>query len=93
MQEAAGSSSVVLANFSPLKPPFSASKAAAPLPIVFGLLTVQTPDCLFDRGAITAVKNLVKQVSLPSSDQLLAAITYFEPALTWPETESESKLC
>jgi hypothetical protein len=32
-------------------------------------------------------KNLVNHVSLPSADRLLAAITSFETALTWPETQ------
>ena len=41
----------------------------------------------FDRHAITAAKNLVNQVSLPSTDRLLDAITSFENALTWPETQ------
>src|SRR6266853_1551391 len=41
----------------------------------------------FDRLAIAAAKNLVNHVSLPSADRLLAAITSFETALTWPETQ------
>ena len=41
----------------------------------------------FDRRAIAAAKNLVNQASLPSADQLLDAITSFETALTWPETQ------
>src|SRR3989441_10167004 len=41
----------------------------------------------FDWRAIAAAKNLVNQVSLPSADRLLAAITSFETALTWPETQ------
>jgi enoyl-CoA hydratase/carnithine racemase len=41
----------------------------------------------FDRRAIAAAKNLVNHVSLPSVDRLLAAITSFETALTWPETQ------
>src|SRR5467141_974736 len=41
----------------------------------------------FDRRAISAAKNLVNQVSLPSADRLLDAITSFETALTWPETQ------
>src|ERR1700693_3003384 len=41
----------------------------------------------FDRRAITAAKNLVNQVSLPSADSLLDAITSFETALTWPEAQ------
>jgi enoyl-CoA hydratase/carnithine racemase len=41
----------------------------------------------FDRRAITAAKNLINQVSLPSTDRLLDAITSFENALTWPETQ------
>src|SRR6266851_3423824 len=40
----------------------------------------------FDRRAIAAAKNLINKVSLPSADRLLAAITSFETALTWPET-------
>src|SRR5213596_169479 len=41
----------------------------------------------FDRRPIAAAKKLVNQVSLPSADRLLAAITSFETALTWPETQ------
>src|SRR4030088_163255 len=41
----------------------------------------------FDPRAIAAAKNLVNHVSLPSADRLLAAITSFETALTWPETQ------
>src|SRR5229473_5185036 len=41
----------------------------------------------FDRPAIAAAKNLVNRVSLPSADRLLAAITSFETALTWPEAQ------
>src|SRR6202047_3421068 len=41
----------------------------------------------FDRRAIAAAKNLVNQVSLPSTDRLLDAITSFGNALTWPETQ------
>src|ERR1700693_1444508 len=41
----------------------------------------------FDRRAVAAAKNLVNQVSLPSADRLLDAITSFETALTWPETQ------
>src|SRR6202165_4170851 len=41
----------------------------------------------FDRRAVSAAKNLVNQVSLPSMDRLLDAITSFETALTWPETQ------
>ncbi len=41
----------------------------------------------FDRRAIAAAKSLVNQVSLPSADRLLAAITSFETALTWPEAQ------
>src|ERR1700740_1916803 len=40
----------------------------------------------FDLRAIAAAKNLVNQVSLPSADRLLDAITSFETALPWPET-------
>src|SRR6202045_2402982 len=41
----------------------------------------------FDGRAIAAAKSLVNHVSLPSADRLLAAITSFETALTWPETQ------
>jgi enoyl-CoA hydratase/carnithine racemase len=41
----------------------------------------------FDRRAIAAAKNLVNQVSLPSADRLLDALTSFENALTWSETQ------
>jgi enoyl-CoA hydratase/carnithine racemase len=41
----------------------------------------------FDRRAIAAAKSLINQVSLPSTDRLLDAITSFEAALTWPETQ------
>src|ERR1700726_4350844 len=39
----------------------------------------------FDLRAITAAKNLVNQVSLPSADQLLNALNSFQTALTWTE--------
>src|SRR6201984_134211 len=41
----------------------------------------------FDRRAIAAAKTLINQVSLPSADRLLDAITSFETALTWPEAQ------
>src|ERR1700688_3938854 len=41
----------------------------------------------FDRRAIAAAKGLINQVSLPSADRLLDAITSFGTALTWPETQ------
>src|ERR1700758_2246413 len=41
----------------------------------------------FDRRAVAAAKNLVNQVSLPSADQLLDALTSFQTALTWPEAQ------
>jgi len=41
----------------------------------------------FDRGAIAAAKNLINQVSLPSSDRLLDSFTSFGTALTWPEAQ------
>src|SRR5882757_5459165 len=41
----------------------------------------------FDQRAITAAKNLVNQVSLPSADRLLDAVTSFETALTWSEAQ------
>src|SRR5947199_2866205 len=40
----------------------------------------------FDRRAMAAAKDPVNQVTPPSTDRLLAAITSFETALTWPET-------
>jgi enoyl-CoA hydratase/carnithine racemase len=45
----------------------------------------------FDRRAIAAGKSLINQVSLPSADRLLDAITSFETALTWPETQQRVK--
>jgi enoyl-CoA hydratase/carnithine racemase len=41
----------------------------------------------FDRRAIAAAKGLVNQVSLPSTDGLLDAITSFGTTLTWPEAQ------
>ena len=41
----------------------------------------------FDRRAVSAAKNLVNQVSLPSADRLLDALNSFETALTWPEAQ------
>ena len=41
----------------------------------------------FDRRAIAAAKTLINRVSLPAADHLLDAITSFETALTWPETQ------
>src|SRR5438105_8801033 len=41
----------------------------------------------FDRRAIAAAKNLINDVSLPSADRLLDALTSFETALTWPEAQ------
>src|SRR5712664_4160039 len=41
----------------------------------------------FDRGPIAAAKGLVNQVSLPSTDRLLDALTSFQTALTWPEAQ------
>jgi enoyl-CoA hydratase/carnithine racemase len=41
----------------------------------------------FDRRAITAAKNLINQVSLPSADRLLDALNSFQTALTWPEAQ------
>src|ERR1700730_6311961 len=41
----------------------------------------------FDRRPIAAAKSLVNQVSLPSTDRLLDAITSFETALTAAETQ------
>ena len=43
----------------------------------------------FDRRAIAAAKNLVNQVSLPSADRLLDAITSSGTALTWPEAQHQ----
>src|SRR6516165_1783787 len=45
----------------------------------------------FDRRAIAAAKNLVNQVSLPSAERLLDAITSFQTSLTWPETQQRVK--
>ena len=41
----------------------------------------------FDRRAIAAAKNLINQVSLPSSDQLLEALNSFHTALGWTEAQ------
>jgi enoyl-CoA hydratase/carnithine racemase len=41
----------------------------------------------FDRGAIAAAKGLINEVSLPSADRLLDALTSFQTALTWPEAQ------
>jgi len=41
----------------------------------------------FDRRAIAAAKNLINQVSLPSSDQLLEALNSFHAALGWTEAQ------
>jgi enoyl-CoA hydratase/carnithine racemase len=41
----------------------------------------------FDRPALAAAKRLVNEVSLPSVDRLLDAITSFGNALSWPETQ------
>jgi enoyl-CoA hydratase/carnithine racemase len=41
----------------------------------------------FDRRALAAAKNLVNQVSLPSADRLLDAMTSFGTALTRPEAQ------
>jgi enoyl-CoA hydratase/carnithine racemase len=45
----------------------------------------------FNRRAIAAARTLVNQVSLPSADRLLDAITSFETALTWPEAQQRIK--
>jgi enoyl-CoA hydratase/carnithine racemase len=41
----------------------------------------------FDRPAIAAAKNLIKQVSLPSAERLLDALNGFQTALTRPATQ------
>jgi enoyl-CoA hydratase/carnithine racemase len=41
----------------------------------------------FDLRAIAAAKNLVNQVSLPSADRLLDALTSFQTTLTWSEAQ------
>src|SRR6266699_418052 len=41
----------------------------------------------FDRRAIAAAKDLINQVSLPSADRLLDALSSFTTALTWAETQ------
>jgi enoyl-CoA hydratase/carnithine racemase len=45
----------------------------------------------FDPRALAAAKGLVNQVSLPTTDQLLGALTSFENALTWPEAQRRIK--
>jgi enoyl-CoA hydratase/carnithine racemase len=41
----------------------------------------------FDRRAITAAKNLINQVSLPSADRFLDALNSFQIALRWHEAQ------
>jgi enoyl-CoA hydratase/carnithine racemase len=41
----------------------------------------------FDRRPIAAAKNLINQVSLPSTDRLLDGLNSFTTALTWPEAQ------
>jgi enoyl-CoA hydratase/carnithine racemase len=41
----------------------------------------------FDRRAIAAAKNLINQVSLPSSNRLLEALNSFQTALGWIEAQ------
>ena len=41
----------------------------------------------FDRRPIAGAKNLVNQISLPSTDHLLDALNSFSTALRWPETQ------
>src|ERR1700675_3958221 len=41
----------------------------------------------FDRRAIAAAKNLINQVSLPSTDRLLDALNSFQTALAWTEAQ------
>ena len=41
----------------------------------------------FDQRAISAAKNLVNKVSLPSADQLLDALNSFQTSLTWSEAQ------
>jgi enoyl-CoA hydratase/carnithine racemase len=41
----------------------------------------------FDRRAIEAAKGLINQVSLPSAETLLDALTSFQTTLTWPEAQ------
>jgi enoyl-CoA hydratase/carnithine racemase len=41
----------------------------------------------FDRPAIAAAKRLVNEVSLPSADRLLDAVTSFGNGLSWPQTQ------
>ena len=41
----------------------------------------------FERRPLAAAKHLVNQVSLPSADRLLDALTSFTNALSWPEAQ------
>ncbi len=41
----------------------------------------------FDRRPIATAKNLINQISLPSADRLLDALSSFTTALTWPEAQ------
>src|SRR5256712_1284242 len=45
------------------------------------------PIASFARPPIAAAKNLMNQVSLPSADRLLDALSAFQTALTWPEAQ------
>src|SRR6201998_2332557 len=45
----------------------------------------------FDRPAIAAAKNLINQVSLPSTDRLLDALNSFQNALTWSGAQRRVK--
>ena len=46
----------------------------------------------FDRRAVAAAKQLVNQVSLPSTDHLLGALNSFLTALTWPEAQQRIEI-
>ena len=47
----------------------------------------RAPDRLVRSACHNSRKKFVSQVSLPSTDRLLEAMTSFENALTWPETQ------
>ena len=47
------------------------------------------PDRLLRPARHRGGENLVNQVSLPSANSLLDAITSFETALTWPEAQQQ----
>ena len=75
-----------LTSHAPTTNTFSGNTLPIPVPRLAGVFS-QRRIASFDRRAIAAAKNLINQVSLPSADRLLDALTSFETALTWPEAQ------